>query len=457
MINLAGSLPLYPARTSSAWYLGLMAAGALLLALPWSHASGHVVSPLDALFTATSAVCVTGLGVVSTPDDFNLLGQFVILVLIQIGGVGIMTLTTFFVFQIRAGASLRDQAVVGETLGVRGFTDLRWVLREVLIGTLIWELLGTLALLPVFLNKYGLGQALWYSAFHSISAFCNAGFSLQNDSLVGFADSPWCNLVIAVLIVSGGLGFPVHRDLYHFISNRWSGKAASLQMHTKITLLGYAIFFSLGWAATVSFEWNGAFAHLRPMERLVAGAFHSVSCRTAGFNTVDLTAMRPATLVVSMVLMMIGAGACSTGGGVKVSTVMVLLGHAWARLRGLKRLNLFRRTVPTMLMERALASTMVFWVVAGSCLIALLAIQTPEAVEQEHADLFLIMGFEVVSALGTVGLSIGGTAKLTAVGKLLVVLLMFLGRVGPIAVFSSVSLVSRRSQVEYASEEPLLG
>lgn len=457
MINLAGSLPLYPARTSSAWYLLMMVVGACLLALPWSHAPGHDVSLLDALFTATSAVCVTGLAVASTPDDFSWFGQLIILFLIQIGGVGIMTLTTLFVFQLREGASLRDQAVVGETLGIRGFTDLRWVLREVLIGTLIWELLGAIALLPVFLSRHSFLDAVWHSVFHSVSAYCNAGFALQNDSLMQYATNPFCNLVIALLIVSGGLGFPVHRDLYQYVRNVRKRRPASLQMHSKITLLGYGIFFFLGWMTTLGFEWQGALAHLDPVNRVIAGAFHSVSCRTAGFNSIDLATMKPATLVLSMVLMMIGAGACSTGGGIKVGTVMVLMGHAWARIRGLRHLNLFRRTVPPNLMERAMASTMVFVVVAGLSVTALLVVQSDRSMQAEQSNMFLVMAFEVISALGTVGLSVGGTAQLTIAGKVVVIMLMFFGRVGPLAVFSSVSIPSKKLQLEYASEEPLLG
>lgn len=457
MINLAGSLPLYPARTSSAWYLGMMVFGAFLLTLPISHAPGHSVSLLDALFTATSAVCVTGLSVVSTPDDFNRFGQLVILMLIQIGGVGIMTLTTLFVFQLREGTSLRDQAVVGEALGVRGYTNLRWVLREVLIGTFVWECVGALLLFPVFISKHGFFDAIWYSMFHSVSAYCNAGFALYNDSLVGFASNPYCNIVIACLIVSGGLGFPVHRDLYQFVGNLWKKKPASLQMHSKLTLLGYAIFFFLGWMTTIGFEWQGALSHLDPVHRVTASAFHSVSCRTAGFNTIDLATMKPATLVISMVLMMIGAGACSTGGGVKVGTVMVLIVHAWTRLRGLQHLNLFRRTVPASLMERAMASTMVFVVVAGLSVTILLMVQSDRSIQQDQGNMFLVMAFEVISALGTVGLSIGGTMQLTVLGKLVVILLMFFGRVGPLAVFSSVSIPSKKKQLEFASEEPLLG
>ncbi|HAN97471.1 MAG TPA: hypothetical protein DCQ98_08590 [Planctomycetaceae bacterium] len=456
MLRLAGSLPIYPARVSSLCYLLLMIGGGLLLALPMSRAKEEPLAAIDCLFTATSAVSVTGLGVVSTRNDFSWFGQLVILTLIQIGGIGIMTLTTFVVFQLRERASLRHQAIVGETLGVKGMTDLGWVLRTVVLGTLVCEGIGAAALFPVFLTRHGVADAAWHAVFHAVSAYCNAGFALQDDSLVAYANSPWCNTVVAGLIVVGGIGFPVQLDLLRAYRDVRRRRRPELQLHTKLTLLGYAIFFAIGFGATAWFEWRGALAHLAPSDRLMAAAFHSVSCRTAGFNTVDLTTMAPASLLVSMILMTIGAGSCSCGGGVKVSTVMVLLGHSLARLRGRRHLNLFRRTISGGLMERALASTMVFLVIAGICLTALLSLPRAGGAYPDDST-FLVDAFEVVSALGTVGLSIGATAELSTTGKLLVIVLMFLGRVGPIVVFSGVSLPRGGRQLEYAHEEPLLG
>lgn len=457
MIKLAGSVPLYPARISTLCYLLLMVIGGVVLRLPICHEPGaRPVSLLDALFTATSAVSVTGLGVVSTANSFSFVGEAVILTLIQVGGVGIMTLTTFFVFQLRDGASLRQQLLVGETLGLRGYSDLRMVLREVLLSTLIWEAVGAICLLPAFLRNHSFLDAVWHATFHSVSAYCNAGFALQDDNLIGFASDPWLNLVVASLITAGGIGFPVQIDLFHWALGRYRRQRPYLQLHTKLTLIGYLTFFMIGFVTTLVIEWDGSLKTLSPFDRVVAAGFHSVSCRTAGFNTVPIEAMAPATLFVSMILMTVGAGSCSCGGGVKVSTVMVMLLFAWSRLRGAERLNIFRRSIPTSLLDRALASTMVFLVIAGASLTALLLVEETAGLSGDR-DLFLISAFEVSSALGTVGLTAGLTPQLTPVGKLVVIALMFLGRVGPLAVFSTLAIRRNRRQLEYASEEPLLG
>lgn len=469
MPQFAGSINRYPGRASLSWYGGLIVVGfALLYFLPASAADpSRPISVLDALFTSTSASCVTGLVVRSTVDDFSLVGQAVILGLIQLGGIGIMTVTTFIVVQFDKRGSLRQRKAIADTLGADSHGDLRRILASVMVMTLLCEAVGFVLLAGYNLVNFqrfaslGVwttpGEAIWHALFHSVSAFCNAGFALHDASLTPFADSYLVNGVITALIIIGGLGFPVVLDLWRSrkrpASDRWSG----LQLHSKIMLIGSAVLLLAGFVSFLVLEKNGVLAGAPIGERLVKAALHSASCRTAGFNTVEIGDLSNATLFVTVLLMMIGAGPCSAGGGFKVTTAAIIALRAWATFQGYTRVNLFRRTLPTASVERAVATAMLFVALAGIALTTLLVIEQEEFGLRTEQGLFLDLLFEVISALGTVGLSTGMTTQLSDASRLVVVLLMLLGRLGPITTFIALSHSERAEPVEYPNDEPLVG
>lgn len=458
MAKATGSLTKYPARTSFAWYLGLITVGSLVLLHPACRGSAErPISPLDAVFTSTSASCVTGLAVRSTEHDFSLFGQVVILLLIQLGGIGIMTVTTFIIFQLGARESLRHRAVLSETLGVDGGADLKWILRNVIFMTLLFEGTGFLLLAARNLFDHSLFEAAWHALFHSVSAFCNAGFALHDDSLVRFQGDPLVNLTVCALVVTGGIGFPVILDIKRTWSVPWTERWQRLNLHSKLMLTGTAALLLLGATSFLALEWDGVLKDLPLGERLLVALFHSVTCRTAGFNTVDVASLTNAMLFISILLMAIGAGPCSTAGGFKVSTVSVLVLRVWATFRGQTRVNLARRTIPRETIEQATATAAVFSAIAILALTSLLVIEQSSSPHPQSQGLFLDAAFEVVSALGTVGLSTGMTPHLTTAGRVIVILLMFIGRLGPISVFIALSRSERKEPVELPGEEPLIG
>ncbi|MEW4455501.1 potassium transporter TrkG [Bremerella sp. JC817] len=458
MPQLTGSIVKYPARNLVTWYLVLIMLGTLLLTLPICRGSGSTnVSLLDACFTATSASCVTGLAVRSTPHGFSFWGQLVILCLIQVGGIGIMTITTFTMFNLGSKPSLRARAILTETLGASDDADLKWILRHVLMVTGITEGTGFLILLVRNLFLYDPLTAAWHALFHSISAFCNAGFALHDDSLMQFQGDVVVNLTISALIIVGGIGFPVMVDLHkNFplgITRGWQ----NLHIHSKFMLTGTAFFLLMGFSGTLFLEWDGVLDQMPLWKKMMVAGFHSVTCRTAGFNTIDLASLTNATLFISMILMLIGAGPCSTGGGFKVSTVVVMALHAWKTFQGSTRINFARRTIPNEVIQAATATALLFSVVAIAALTMLLVVEQSSIPHPKSQGVFLDAAFEVVSALGTVGLSTGLTGTLSIMGKLIIIALMFLGRIGPISVFAALSRSERAVPVEYPKEEPLIG
>lgn len=473
MAKFTGSLVTYPARATFIWFAALILTGASVLALPLSHADPlQPVSFLDALFTSTSAACVTGLAVVSTPDRFSRFGQATILALIQLGGIGIITVTTFLTLRFGGRESLRQRAVIAATLGSSEY-DLRWVLRNVLMFVLGFEGIGfaVLALRNLVEGDGPVGASLWEAFFHSVSAFCNAGFSLHNDSLCRYRGDVIVNLTIGALIVLGGLGFPVILDIRRHWGRSWADRWNAITLHSKMMLIGTVGLLGLGALAILALEWNHSLRELPLGEKLLAAGFQSVVPRTAGFQSIDLRHCTDATLFVIVLLMLIGAGPCSTAGGFKVSTFMVLLTNARAKLTGHLRVSLFRRSIPAEAIERAVATALIFAVVAAVALMGLLI------VEPATRHRFLPSVVEVASALGTVGLSVDPgtpdgpatepdpenpsvsalTPSLSPAGKIIIIGLMFLGRLGPISVFLALSLSERKDRLEFPNEEILIG
>lgn len=458
MPQFVGSISKHPGRVALLWYGGAILVGTLLLLQPFCHASGAApVTALDAFFTATSATCVTGLVVRSTGHDFSLWGQLVILGLIQLGGIGIMTVTTLVTFHLGGGSSVRNRLILAETLGAGDEPELGWVLLRVIRMTLLFEAAGFVLLVIRFLFEYSFGEAVWQAVFHSVSAFCNAGFSLHDDSLTRYQGDWLVNLVVIALIICGGLGFPVLSDIARAregtLRERWKG----LSLHSKLMLVGTPSLLLLGTILFALFEWHGTLAGMPLPRKVLVAGFQATTFRTAGFNTVDFANLTNATLFVAMLFMMIGAGPCSTGGGFKVSTFLVLVLRGAATSLGYGKINLAGRTIPPTVVNRAVTTALLFSVVAIAALTALLAAEQSMLPHSQAQGVFLEAGFEVISALGTVGLSTGITPELGEAGRIIIIVLMFLGRLGPITVFAALSRVERAQPIEYAYEEPLIG
>ena len=456
MAQLTGSLTSYPARVSFTAYVLAILVGGFLLTLPVARQPDRLpITLVDGLFTATSACCVTGLTVRSTLNDFSLFGQGVILVLIQLGGLGIMTITTLASFQIGGQATLRQRAMIADTLGIKSGRDLRWVAGAVLLTVLIAEFLGFVLMCWATWSYGSPLEVIWRALFHSISAFCNAGFALSDDSLTRYGSSVPVNLVICSLVIVGGIGFPVIFDIGTRLRRRrdfWS----RLSIQTKLMLIGTTWLLAIGAVSFWLLEWDEALARETLTTRILMGLFHSTTCRTAGFNTVDYAALASPTLFLTIILMAIGAGPCSTGGGFKVSTLMTLVVSSWTSFRGLPRANVFKRTIPATAVRRATATALLFGSVGIVALVVLLTVESRGLVAS-RPRWFLEALFECISALATVGLSTGITVSLTDPGKGVLMALMLIGRLGPIT--AAVALVRQRQpyQPEYLEEEPLVG
>lgn len=463
--RLLGSVDQYPARSTLLTFAGLVACGTLLLALPIASARPDTpISWSDALFTATSAASVTGLGVRSTGHDFTFFGQLVILVLIQLGGLGVITISTFLLLRLGRQENLRQKRTARETIMGDHRADLRSVLRRVFLYTFSCELLGTVVLwLRHCVVLYREGKllaggawALWDAVFHSISAFCNAGFGLDDSNLSPYRGDWIVNLTICALVICGGIGFPVVIDLVRGERDHRSWWVR-LQVHSKVMLVGTTLLLVGGTAALLLLEDRNALREFSWHERLLVSFFHSTSARTAGFNTIPLNTLSQASLFVLIVLMFIGGGPCSTAGGAKVSTLGILLLSAWARFRGRPRLNLFRRTIPDETIGRATAvlGMMATFTVLG--LTAMLIFEERTLPYLENRLTFLDLLFEAVSALCTVGLSTGITAALTEPARMVLVVLMFVGRLGPLSVFIAFSSTESDRGIRYADEGVLVG
>jgi trk system potassium uptake protein TrkH len=458
MSKFSGSIQKYPARSAFLWYAGLIIAGTAALMQPACRGAdaARPISLTDALFTTTSACCVTGLSVRSTGHDFSWLGQAVILVLIQLGGIGILTVTTLVTVRLgRVG--LRDRMVLSETLGNRSENDVSWVISSVLRATFLLEGAGFVLLFGRNLFDQKLLDAAWHALFHSISAFCNAGFGLYDDSLVRYQGDVVVNLTVIALVVLGGIGFPVLIDVRSRPELPWRDRMRRWQLHTKMMLIGTVVLLTAGTVAFLAFEWNHALADVPLWKRLLIGLFQSAMPRTAGFNSVDIGGLTTATLFIIMILMTIGAGPCSTAGGFKVSTLMVLLLHGWSKLHGRNRVNVFRRSIPRETVDRAIAALISYSLVAAIGLTLLVVTEHQRPLHGASQGVFLDAAFETISALSTVGLTTGLTSVLSEAGRIIVCVLMFVGRLGPISLFIVISRAEREDRIGYAEEELIVG
>ena len=445
-----------PARLLLVSFAGLILVGTVgFRTLPGLYV-GEPLSWSDALFTATSAVCVTGLIVVDTSTRFSVFGQAYLLVLIQLGGLGILTFTTVVILAMGRRLSLHHRAAAIQGSEPVPDIDFRKVLRGVLLFTLLFEGIGTLLLFVAWLAPMGVRDAAWSAVFHAVSAYCNAGFSIFSDSLVGFRTSPLVLFVIMFLIVVGGIGFLTLTELQSVIGRGRGGRRRRLSPQARIVLTTTGALLAVGWVAYTLLEWRGALGDMALGHRFLNALFMSVTARTAGFNTVDYGDLTPGSSVVTMFLMAVGGSPGSTAGGMKTTTFAVLLLAAWARLRGRHEMTVGGRAVA----EDALQRALVLWV-AGSILLALamLALSVVELPATPAQEPFLPVLFESVSALNTVGLSMNVTGDLTNPGKMVITILMYLGRVGPIAAATALVPVTngRRDLISHARVDITVG
>jgi trk system potassium uptake protein TrkH len=422
--------------------------GAAALCIDKAHRRPRGLALSDSLFTSTSATCVTGLIVLDTPNDFSPLGQAIILALLQVGGLGIMTLSGAFALLTGRRISLRHRMVVMDALGADWESGFVALFRRILLFTVATEAVGALLLTARFVRDAPLGQAVWLGVFHSVSAFCNAGFSLFSDSLERYAGSLYMNLVICALIVIGGLGFPVVQDLHRWARCRLQGRRHPLALHSRLVLVASAALIALGVAAVYVLERGGVLAGRGAGEQALACVFQSVTPRTAGFNTVPIGEFGAAALLFTVLYMCIGASPGSTGGGMKTSTFAVCLWVLGAMVRGSDRVNIGRRAVPEEVRHRAVAVASLF--TAGVVVWTLLLCATNGAPLADNL-------FEASSAWGTVGLSTGLTPLLSTMGKLLVIVAMFAGRIGPLTLALAIQRRHSRAVLRYPEEDVIVG
>ncbi|MDD2228596.1 MAG: TrkH family potassium uptake protein [Candidatus Cloacimonetes bacterium] len=427
-------------------FAGVIMVGTVMLMLPAASVKGQVTHFLDALFTATSATCVTGLVVVDTGSYFTLFGQIVILVLIQIGGLGIMTISTAFALMLGQRLTLKLENVMQRVVGENQAVSVLKLLRIIVLVTVFIEFMGAVFLFFSFSKVLPTSQALYNAIFHSISAFCNAGFSLWSDNMMSFVDSPVVNLTITFLIILGGLGFTVIIDLSRKVFS--SDKVRKLTLHSKIVLATSGALILLGFVALFIAEYHGTMQGFTISRRLLSSWFQSVTTRTAGFNTIDIGKLSSASVLVTLVFMFIGASPGSTGGGVKTTTFAVLMLSVVSMLRGRRDLSVFNRKIA---ISNAREATTLLTIAAGIIFVIVFLLMLVEPFSFEEII------FESISAFGTVGLSMGITGDLSHVGKMLITLLMYIGRIGPLTMIYALSMRKRQPNISFAEESIAIG
>lgn len=420
--------------------------GTILLYLPIS--TTEPISFLDALFTATSAVCVTGLVVVDTGTRFTLFGQTVILLLIQIGGLGFMTSATLIFLIMRKKINLRERLMIQEALNQFNLQGLVRLSIYVLILTFTFEGIGALLLSFQFVPQFGLWKGIFFSIFHAVSAFCNAGFDLMGNfsSMTSYKENILVNLVVSSLFVCGGLGYTVILDIYQKRCFR------KLSLHSKIVVVSTLLLITTGSLSLLALEYKNpdTLGKLSLKGKLMAAYFQAVTPRTAGFNTIPIDKMTSTSLFLIISLMFIGASPCSTGGGIKTATFATIVSTIKALVTGYKDVNIFRKRIP---LDIVLKSFALFFLAIVLIVSVTTILSTTEA---HHATLKEVL-FEVTSAFGTVGLSMGITTDLTSIGKTLIIFTMFAGRIGPLSMAIAITTSLKSRRFRYSEEKIMVG
>jgi len=423
--------------------------GAFLLTMPFSARPGVSVSFVDALFTSTSAVCVTGLTCIDTVTSYSVAGQIIIMLLIQFGGLGIITIVTFAMANVGQRVSLKFRMFAREDRPSHSSIDLVELVKYVLKITFTIESIGAIFLFIAFRYQKDLPalKAAYYAIFHSVSAFCNAGFALFEDNLMGFDNNIIINLVITTLIIIGGIGFNTIVDLIYYVRRKTN---YHLSLNTKIVLYTTFILLIAGTIVIFAIEYNNPYTigKMSFSDKILASYFQSVTTRTAGFNTIDNAKMALPTVLICIMLMFMGASPGGTGGGIKTTTVAVLFKSMLRPVYDDSQIVIFKKAVPKESISKALA---VFTVSVIVVMTGVFALSFTEKAP------FIKMLFEVVSAFGTVGLSLGFTTKLTTIGKLVITWIMFLGRVGSLTVIVALAKQKPKIDIRYPEETVLIG
>jgi len=443
---------LSPTRIFVLSFAGVILTGGILLGLPFSATKGNLRF-VDALFTSTSGVCVTGLVVVDVGKDLSTLGQVITIFLFQIGGLGIITFSTVFFVLMGRGISFKGREIIQSTFLHTPRRDFIVIAKMVLWFTFVIESLGVLFLFIRFSMDFPPGTALYHAVYNAISAFNNCGYSLFSDNLMGYQGDPIVNLTIMGLIVHGGIGFIVQYEVLSWLK----GAQKRLSVHSKIVIITTIILILSGAFLFYLFERNHIIKDVPVLNKILASFFQSVTPRTAGFNTVDIGLLTNATILLMLVLMFIGASPGSTGGGVKTTSAALLVMLMWNRLKGNLDLNIFSRTVPREIVSRSIsiifASAFSVAIITSVLLIAGGGKLTPT----ESRHFFVEYLFDTVSAFGTVGLSMGVTPKLNDIQKYALILMMFVGRVGPLTLAFSLSRGAGGKSLTYAEEGVMVG
>lgn len=431
-------------------YLMVILSGTLLLLLPVATAPGRKTGVLTALFTATSATCVTGLVVVDTATHWTSFGHIVILLMIQIGGLGFMTMGVLLAMVLRKRISLRARGLLQESMNYMQMGGILRLLRTTFKGTLLFEGVGAILLAVRFIPVFGVRKGIAYGIFHSVSAFCNGGFDLMGgysgnySSLVEFHGDILINIVIMSLIILGGIGFFVWSDIKN---NKWHIKRYML--HTKIALFTTAVLLVAGTVLYFLFEKENLLAGMSGKDQILAAAFSSVTARTAGFNTIDTGALTNASKLLTMVLMFIGGSPGSTAGGIKTVTALVLVAYVWSNLRDSRGVNLFNRRLDDDVIRKASNVVVISFLMAVASIIFICFIQP-------YLPVVDVM-FEVFSAIGTVGMSTGLTRDLSLASRIVVILLMYCGRIGSMSFALSFTERKKVAPVQLPVEKIMIG
>ena len=427
-------------------FMGAILIGTFLLMLPISTTSGEGLDFLTALFTITSAVCVTGLSVIDISKELNIVGQIFLLIFIQLGGLGIMTFSSFIFLLIKKKITYEEKELLKEERNVEDTGGILKFLRKVILTVVTIEGIGSLFLTIKFLKEMPFLKAVYFGIFHSVSAFCNAGFSLFTTGLEGYSDSIIVNFTIAYLIILGGIGFGVIDSIIKSVRTKkyklnLTAKVA-IMMSCFLTIAGMILFFVLEYTN------NGTIGDMSLPEKIMASFFQSVTTRTAGFNTVPMGNLRSPSIFLFCILMFIGASPGSTGGGIKTTTIGVLIVYVISIVKNRQHTTLFNRRIDWEVMNKAIAILIISIMYIATVIMIMLAVEnfSSEAVI-----------FEVVSAFGTVGLSVGITPELSVISKILIICTMFLGRLGPMTLAIAFGGVKKVEKITFPKENIIVG
>lgn len=443
------SLKIHPSQILMGSFFIIIVLGTALLMLPRAVTPGNQISFVDALFTATSATCVTGLIVVDTGTYFSHLGQIIILVLIQIGGLGLMTFSSFFAFVLRRSISLKEKSMLKEILNFEEYGLISQLIYKTILFTFILEGMGAVFLFVGLSGTPGsLGEHIYSAIFHSVSAFCNAGFSLYKTSFMAFQQNYLVLFSIMILIVLGGLGFPVLSNLSTFKFLKSPQKSTYLSVQTRIVLSISSLLLIVGALAFFLLEYSNTLSQLSAGDQIVHSLFQSVTARTAGFNTVDIGRITVPMALIFLFLMFIGASPGSTGGGIKTTTFAILTAGVFSVMSGKYRIDMYHKTIPYTVLYRAMV---IFFF---SILFIFLIVFTLTLTQPFN---FTDIVFEVFSAFGTVGLSRGITPELSVMGKIAITLCMFFGRLGALTISLAITTPRTAYHYDYPRENVMVG